>query len=392
MKTKLITITLILITNIFTLAQKVENVGFITDDNKVIISYILSGTTEITLFDVELWVAPKCSNDFTKIPDKELKGDFGKNISAGTKYIKWYPTTDINYTNCCFKVKASYIEKAVEIKDNTTTTTIENLPEMVFVKGGTFMMGSEDGEDDEKPVHQVTLTDYYIGKYEVTNAEYAEFIFDYGQSTTKATSDYPNQIMIKDSKVTYSGSYDWGLHQSGTKWTPATGYEDYPVINVTWYGAYEYCKWLTEKTGKTYQLPSEAQWEYAAGGGASTGSATRTKWAGTSSEKKLGTYAWYESNSNSKTHKVGTKTANSLGIYDMSGNVWEWCLDWYSSTYYTSAAVKNPVNLTTSSYRVYRGGSWYSSASFCRIANRYYINPAYYLNGIGFRFVFSPSL
>jgi len=172
MKTKLLTITLILITNIIAFAQKVENVVFIPDENKVMISYILSGTTEITLFDIELWVAPKCSNDFTKIPDKELKGDFGKNISAGTKYIKWYPTTEINYTNCCFKVKASYIENAINddnIELSVNTFINENLDTIVydkFVEGDyleKFNFDSESHQDLNLNLTTITVISDSIG-------------------------------------------------------------------------------------------------------------------------------------------------------------------------------------------------------------------------------------
>jgi len=383
MKHKLILLFAFILVVCHTFGQTVTNVFFMPDEDKIMIGYTITSTADINSFDIELWVAPKCSNDFTKIPETELKGDFGKNITTGTKYIKWYPTKPLDYPNCCFKVKASYTGLA----DLSATVTVKNLPETVYIKGGTFTMGSNDGEDNEKPPHEVTLTDFEMSKYEVTNAQFAEFLNDYGQATTKTTSDYPSQTMIYDSKTTYSGSYNWGLVKSGTSWTPVTGYEDFPIIYVTWYGAYEYCKWLSEKTGKKCSLPTEAQWEYAAGGNSPSGGREQ-KYAGTDDETKLGDYAWYSSNSDSKTHKVGTKTANSLGLYDMSGNVWEWCLDWYSATYYTSAAVTNPVNTTVATYRVLRGGSYYSSANYCYTANRNGDDPYDYDYNYGFRFVF----
>jgi len=255
-----------------------------------------------------------------------------------------------------------------------------NIPEMIFIKGGTFKMGSKES-DDEKPIHDVVLTDFNIGKYEITNTQFAEFLNDYGQSSMKTTSDFPNEIIIKPS----SGTYDWGLHQIGTKWTSVAGYEDFPVINVTWFGAYEYCRWLSLKTGTNYNLPSEAQWEYAAGGGE-----THQKFAGTEEDTKLIIYAWFTDNSSNKTHKVGTKTANSFGIYDMSGNVWEWCLDWYTKPFYSTVIDTNPVNNTKTLRKVYRGGSWDYPAQNCRISLRSSNTPGYYFNYLGFRIVSTP--
>jgi len=303
---------------------------------------------------------------------------------------------NINYENNGFtaeeKLKIDEQLKTTNILaegvlDNTTTTTeVVNLPEMVLVKGGTFTMGSDDGSVDEKPIHEVTLSDFYMSKYEVTNAQFAEFLNDYGQSTMKSTSDYPDEKMIYAS----SGDKDWGLHQVGTQWVSATGYEDFPVIYVTWFGAYEYCRWLSLKTNKKCNLPTEAQWEYAAGGGSLQTLYTTSlqKYAGTDYESKLGEYVWYIDNSDNKTHKVGTKKSNCLGLYDMSGNVWEWCLDWYSKTYYTSDKVTNPCNTTISSIRVLRGGSYSRNAYFCYSANRFNYNPDNYSNCCGFRFVF----
>jgi len=232
---------------------------------------------------------------------------------------------------------------------------IKNIPETILIKGGTFTMGNNDSIKDEKPSHLVTISDYYISKYEITNKQFAEFVNDYGSDKTKNSSDYPNQIIIYEFSAR-------GLLKNDTKWISATGCEDFPIVNVTWFGAYEYCKWLNEKTGKNYSLPSEAQWEYAAGGGT-----IHQKWAGTNTETNLGNFAWYSDN---KSYKVGTKNANSLGIYDMSGNVCEWCLDWYNETYYTANAVTNPVNLTVGSYRILRGGGYYNKAGNCRSTNR----------------------
>ena len=137
---------------------------------------------------------------------------------------------------------------------------------------------------------------------------------------------------------------------------------------------------LNRLTGKNYRLPTEAEWEYAAGGG----STNRTKWAGTNSESSLESYAWYGSNSNSQTHPVGTKSPNGLGLYDMSGNVWEWCNDWYKG-YPGSSGITD----YTGSFRVIRSGGWGDGPSYCRAANRRNTPEGRYVN-LGFRVVLAP--
>jgi formylglycine-generating enzyme required for sulfatase activity len=128
-------------------------------------------------------------------------------------------------------------------------------------------------------------------------------------------------------------------------------------------------------------LPTEAEWEYAAGGGAGD----RTKWAGTNNENYLVDFAWYRDNSESRTHSVATKTPNTLGLYDMSGNIWEWCRDWYQDDYYLSSPVINPQGAAISSVRVSRGGSWGNSSYNCRVVGRSTDDPDVRYSGLGFR-------
>lgn len=216
---------------------------------------------------------------------------------------------------------------------------------MVYVDGGTFMMGatSEQGDDydsDERPVHNVTLDGFYIGKYEVTQGQWKAVM-------GTALSD---TIMEND----------WPLYGVG---------DDYPMYYVSWNDATAFCGKLSELTGKTYRLPTEAEWEYAARGGQQ---ADGTKYAGSNGIDEV---AWYGDKENEGTsHPVGQKSPNALGLYDMSGNVWEWCSDWYRKQYYSGSPTVNPLGPSGGDrmlpYRVFRGGGWNYYAKGCRVSNR----------------------
>ena len=276
------------------------------------------------------------------------------------------------YTHC----QRPELPKRLLSYNRSIISSIVNVsPEMVRVKKGSFVMGNtrndREGDSDEKPVHTVTLTyDYWIGKYEVTFDEYDAYCV-----ATRKTN--PGD---------YSG---WGR---GTR----------PVINVTWWDAIGYCNWLSEreglkkaydvdgnlldKNGKRttditkvvgYRLPTEAEWEYAARGGQNS---KGYKYAGSDTIDEV---AWYSDNSGSKTYPVGQKKPNELGLYDMSGNVYEWCHDWYGS--YSSIAQTNAIGSSSSAPRVFRGGSWYSNAQSCRAAYRYSKSPTFSFNYLGFR-------
>jgi len=229
---------------------------------------------------------------------------------------------------------------------------------MVFVQGGTFQMGSNNGSSDEKPVHSVTVSDFYIGKYEVTRKEWKEIM---------------------------------GTNPSNWKG------DNLPVEKVSWYDAVEFCNKKSREDGLTpcysgsgknitcnfsangYRLPTEAEWEYAARGG------NKSKGYTYSGSNTVDNVAWYDGNSGSETHPAGTKQPNELGIYDMSGNVWEWCWDWKGS--YGSSSQTNPTGASNGSRRMRRGGSWYSVAKYCWIAIRNHSIPDLTLSYIGFRLI-----
>jgi len=222
------------------------------------------------------------------------------------------------------------------------------LQNFVFVQGGTFMMGctEEQGNDCgeyEKPAHSVTVKDFYIGKYEVTQGLWMAVM---GNNPSKITGD-----------------------------------DNLPVESVSWNDVQEFIEKLNAKTDKTYRLPTEAEWEYAArGGNVSKG----YKYSGSSN---IDDVAWYDGNSGETTHPVGTKQHNELGIYDMSGNLWEWVSDYNGS--YNSFSAMNPQGPSSGSARVLRGGSWHIVAWNCRVSNRYSHIPSSNRSHVGFRLALS---
>jgi sulfatase modifying factor 1 len=274
---------------------------------------------------------------------------------------------------------------------------------MVLIKGGTFEMGSNDSEagSDEKPVHSVSLDGFYMGKYEVTLAQFKAFIDDSGYQTDaeKRTDDYGSYVYENGSWNKKDG-INWRHDAEGK---PQSN-DQHPVIHVSWNDAMEYCKWLSGKTGKTYTLPTEAQWEYAAGNGSrhtkyawGNGNPTQSKGgnvADESAKAKFGSgwiiFEGYTDNYVT-TAPVGQFGANDFGLYDMTGNVWEWCKDWYASDYYSKSTSRNPENTTSATYRVLRGGAWRSYPQISRVANRLSDTPANRYNSYGFRLALAPQ-
>ena len=229
--------------------------------------------------------------------------------------------------------------------DGITNPVIANLVRnMVRVAGGTFLMGAtvEQGSDassDENPVHEVTLSGYYIGKYEVTQEEW-QAVMDSNPSNDKASVKLP-------------------------------------VERVSWNDCQEFIRRLNVLTGKTFRLPTEAEWEYAARGG------VKSRGYKYSGSNDIGSVAWYCDNSGHNTHAVGYKQPNELGLYDMSGNVWEWCSDWFGL--YPSSSQTNPSGASSGSVRVFRGGGWIYDAEGCRVSYRGSNAPSLRISFLGLR-------
>ena len=230
------------------------------------------------------------------------------------------------------KVKPAAAKPAPPAPKIDTTTGME----LVLVKGGCYRMGDTfgDGKPDEKPVHDVCVSDFYLGKFEVTQGQWEKVM---------------------------------GSNPSSNKECGA----DCPVNAVSWDDAQEFIKKLNAKSGKKFRLPTEAEWEYAARSGGK-----EMKWAGTGDEAVLGDFAWYEKNGDGMTRKAGSGKANGLGLFDMSGNVSEWCLDWYGETYYANSPKDNPPGASDGNKRILRGGSMIYDAGVLRTSNRLADSPA----------------
>jgi len=219
--------------------------------------------------------------------------------------------------------------------------------ELVLIPAGEFMMGANDAGTFEKPAHRVRITrPFYMGKYEVTQQQY-EAVMGKNLSRCKGARN--------------------------------------PVETVSWNDASEFCRRLSARTGQEVRLPAEAEWEYACRAG------SRTRFCFGDSDSQLGEYAWYGGNSGRKTHPVGQKRPNPWGLYDMHGNVWEWCLDWYDSDYYEDSPPADPRGPSDGTSRVLRGGAWGNSPRGCHSAHRFASTPTFTGSYLGFRVVVLPG-
>ncbi len=241
--------------------------------------------------------------------------------------------------------------------------------DMVFVEGGLFAMGDTfgGGSPDEKPIRNVTVSSFYIGKYEVTQKEFME-LMGFNPSQNKGDTLPVERVTWYDAIAFCNArSLREGLNPvytlNGTRKT-AQGTITYASVSVDW-----------EADG--YRLPTEAEWEFAAKGGTKSNG---FKYAGGNDPDR---FAWYENNSGKKTQSVGLKEANELGLHDMSGNVWEWCWDWSSG--YSPGAESDPKGPATGSARVLRGGSWYNAQHLIRASIRIRSVPGDWSNTVGFR-------
>lgn len=224
--------------------------------------------------------------------------------------------------------------------------------ELVIVKGGKFVIGNKNGDDDEKNGKKISLNDFYIGKYEVRNTEYCDFLNHVKPNSSELRKYINLKGEFKDLKCR--------IFTKDSIYFVEKGYNNYPVNFVSWYGADAYCKYAGGR------LPSEAEWEYVAKGGR-VNFFHNYVYAGSNNPDEI---AWFRDNSNGKPHEAGQKIPNKANVYDMSGNVSEWCLDWYKPDYYKNSSEKNPTGPEKGRLKVHRGGSWYNTPKILRITNR----------------------
>jgi formylglycine-generating enzyme required for sulfatase activity len=245
-------------------------------------------------------------------------------------------------TERLFQIQLNHVTGTRVAKQDEVQTQAHSVrPDMVFVQGGTFSMGGQDGNtNNENPSHSISVKSFYISKYEVTQAQWQAVM-----------GNNPSAINC----------------------------DNCPVETISWNDAQEYCQKLSSLTGKAYRLPTEAEWEYAACGGSKS---RRFTFSGSSNIESTG---WYNENSGGRIHPVGQKSPNELGLYDMTGNIGEWCSDWYDRSYYASSPANAPEGPSTGTYRVIRGGSWDDKPGYCKITNRDFNEPNDRLGNIGFR-------
>lgn len=312
-----------------------------------------------------------------RINEKLLRESADWKIANAEKSLKSYQ----NYRSTWCPDGAHCNEAEAKIKEmqKEVLPPIPSTEKMIFITGSSFQMGSEDGNVDERPIHEVQVSSFYLSKYELTVGEFRVFINETNYKTDAEKNDNQGSFFWIPAEERWEPrkSINWRFDAAG-KLRPRDE-DSHPVVHISWNDATAYCNWLSEKTGKKYRLPTEAEWEFAARGGIRS---RGFKYAG---GNDLNDVAWYGENGNNQTHVVGSKRPNELGLFDMTGNVWEWCSDFFKADYYYNSPKWNPTGAETTSFRVRRGGAWGVNGKFCRVAYRFNSRQGDRINNLGFR-------
>lgn len=336
---KLLYILFALITqSAFSLDFAVKNVIASAHGQNIIISYDITTKNLLQRFDVKVFYSLDNGKTYSQNLEK-VRGDAGFNITGGeNKKITWNVLSEVSQFNASgviFKVTADLIDFGYN--------------DMVLIPSGDFTMGSSLGGSDEQPEHEVKIRDFYMSKTEITVAQYRNY-------------------------CTATGT---AMPEKGIVWV-----DNHPMTFVSWHEAVNYCKWLSNFTGEKYRLPTEAEWEYAAKGGDKS---KNYKYSGGNNLNDVG---WYQINSGGFGHaEVAKLKENELGLYDMTGNVWEWCNDWYGKTYYLVSSKENPQGPPSGAVKVARGGAWRTPAKSVSNTFRFFMTPTASSNYVGFRIV-----
>ncbi|MFZ4520474.1 MAG: formylglycine-generating enzyme family protein [Bacteroidales bacterium] len=262
--------------------------------------------------------------------------------------------------------------EAIKEKVNELSFTLLPIP------GGTFLMGNEN-ELATRNVHKVEISDFYLTEIPVTVSLFYQFAREVIENGEHEES---GSYMWMKSGFRFTGGINWQHDEKGQLRTHFN--DNRPIVNVSWYEADAFCQWLGRKTGKPYRLPTEAEWEYAAKRGV-TGADLPNLTKSGFDPVQLDEMAWYRSNSGSSLHPAGLKSSNKFGLHDMIGNVWEWCNDWHSPIYYRYSAFQNPGGPSAGINKIYRGGGWDTTPSFCTPTYRGMDKPEKRFNFTGFR-------
>jgi len=387
-------------------AQSIENVSFFQEGNDIIVYYDYVADDSQSC-DVSLLYS--LNNGMTFTPCHFVSGDTGRVTPYFSRRIEWKASKELgslSTSNMRMRVQAKVEEENDDTEATIQKEEIKRLrdliwsPEMTLVKGGTFWMGTpetQEGRNADETLHEVWLSDYYISSYEVSVEDFSRFV----QNTNYQTDAEKNGGSYGWIFSTESQEYEW-TQKSTINWTKTPGGADWtqaqlnhPVVHVSWNDALKYCAWLSKKTGYEYTLPTEAQWEYPA---RSRGLEMVYTWGDTfPMPQKVGNVleqvypSEAERDGFFSTAPCGSFPPNQIGLYDMSGNVWEWCLDTYSNDYYQlcqyKGLIKDPQGLEFGHLRIQRGGSWSSTIGYCRVTHRHSSYAEGTSGDIGFRIV-----
>ena len=258
--------------------------------------------------------------------------------------------------------------------------TSDLAPELALIPAGEFLMGSEDAEEDERPVHRVHVDDFLLGVQPVTNAEYARFVRDTGH---RAPAIYDLPLVVK----ARGADRERAFRQTGSPYVWDRGYPadrgDHPVTLVRYDDAAAYCAWLSANIGRAFRLPTEAEWEKAARGGTES---KRYPWGDRLDRNMANFLTDPVQRAEQGTTPCRTYPQNPFGLFDMAGNVWEWVSDWYDPRFYQTDASRNPAGPSSGQLRVVRGGSWLvADVRMLSCSHRHKVPPDTYSYGIGFR-------